>query len=267
MKKINISKFITKLSGDAGAVSTSKSVTFNGLNFQMEVSKDGYDCRPRESKSKWYKNTYLIYYIFAIYETISYIITGKAIYGSWYFSIILLVLFLLILLVTYFFNDSQNLRMNHGAEHKVLSAFLNHDLKNVDKYSRFSDGCGGNIYSMMVILMLISPIVKFPFVIFLIYVAIYNNIKPVRMIFFNSIGKMVQYFTTAEPTKEILDNVKMGFEKLILAETIKILEDMLKETNLSNEERLRCMVKILGDMAKETKLSNESSQIGNKDSV
>ena len=40
---------------------------------------------------------------------------------------------------------------------------------------------------------------------------------------FYAYGKFVQKFTTAEPTKEILENTKEGFEKLITAEAIKTL--------------------------------------------
>lgn len=238
MKKINVSKFISKFSGESGAFSTSKSVTFNGLNFQMEVRKDGYDCRPLESK--WYNNMYLRFSIFAIFEIILYITTGRTVYGGWYLSTVLVILVLLILLYMYMFRNSKNLRMNHGAEHKVIGAFKNHDLKNAEKYSRFSDGCGGNIFSMMIILVLMSPIIRFPFTIFLIYVVIYTNVKPVRWIFFNTIGKTTQRLTTAEPTKEILENTKIGFEKLMYAETKKIIGDILKDANLSSEDRLIC---------------------------
>lgn len=223
MKKFNISRIF----GDAGAFSTSNSITFNGSKFIMKISKNGYDCRSRDPK--WYDSTYTRISILAMFEIIFYVSTGEAIYGDWHIIILFLMLALLSLLAyIYIFNDSKTLRMNHGAEHKVLNAFLNRDLRNADKYSRFSDTCGGNIFPMAMIFVLISPIIKLPVTIFLIYMVIYNNLKPVKKIIFNTIGKFVQKFTTAEPTKEILDNTKNGFEKLIYIEA-GLLD--IKETN------------------------------------
>lgn len=229
MKKINIQKFISNYFGESCAFSTSKSVTFNGPNFQMEVRKDGHECRSRKSKPKWYHSQYLTVSILVICEIIFYIITGRVIYDSWYFPMLVAVIILLLSVYTYIFSDYKLLRMNHGAEHKVINAFMRDDLKNVDKYSRFSEVCGGNIYSILLILMLMSPMIGFPFSIFLIYMIIYDNLKPVRIIFFNTIGKAVQHFTTAEPTKEILENTRMGFRKLLYVEVEKILKDAIEE--------------------------------------
>jgi len=229
MKKINI----LRLFGDAGAFSTSKSITFVGANFEMEVSKNGYECRPRTSK--WYNNTYLRIFILAIFEIIFYIITKRLIYNNWFMSLSFLALFILSLSIYgYIFNNFKNLRMNHGAEHKVINAFLNHDLENVDRYSRFSDDCGSNIYSIFVILLTMSPIVRFPVTIFLVYMIIYNNLRPVRMITFNTIGKFVQKFTTAEPTEDILKNTKYGFEILIYTEIKKVIKDTIVGTSLKH---------------------------------
>ena len=228
MKKINFPKFISKLIPkfpiNSGAFSTSKSVTFNGLNFQVEVGKDGYKCRPLESK--WYNSLYFRLCIFASFEMIVYMTTGRTVYGGWYFSMGFITIALLVIIYMYMFKDSKNLRMNHGAEHKVIRAFMNRDLKNAEKYSRFSDRCGGNIFSMMILLISLSPIVKLPITVFLICVVIYSNLKPARWIIFNTIGKTIQYLTTEEPTKEILENTKSGFEKLIYEETKKIIEDL-----------------------------------------
>ena len=164
----------------------------------------------------------IIISILAIFEIIFYIITGRPLENP----IIVLMIFIPIFLVhAYVFNDNKKLRMNHGAEHKVMNAFLDNDLKNVDKYSRFSDGCGSNIFSILVILIVLSPIIKFPSTIFIIYAIIYNNLESVRRISFYAYGKFVQKFTTAEPTKEILENAKEGFEKLIVAELIKMSDD------------------------------------------
>ena len=214
MKKLNISMLL----GDSGGHSTSKSITFAGINFEIQVNKNGYDCKPR----KWYNNLYVIISILAIFEIIFYTITGRPLENP----IIALMIFIPIFLIdSYVFNDNKKLRMNHGAEHKVINAFLHHDLKNVDKYSRFSDGCGGNIFPMLFILIVLSPIIKFPSTIFIIYSIIYNNLESVRRISFYTYGKFVQKFTTAEPTKEILENAKEGFEKLITAELIKMFDD------------------------------------------
>jgi len=114
----------------------------------------------------------------------------------------------------------------------VINAFLNHDLENVDKYSRFSDDCGSNIYSIFIILLAMSPIIRFPVTIFLVYMIIYNNLIQVRMATFNTIGKFVQKFTTAEPTEEILKNTKAGFERLIYFEVKKIIKDSIPEASL-----------------------------------
>ena len=222
MKKFGIFRFFD----DAGAVSTSKSITFTGLNYVMEVSKDGYNCRPRESKR--YNNAYIPFFILSIFEIVLYVRTGKLIYDNWYISLFLIFFILSLLTYNHLFHESKNLRMNHGAEHKVLNAFLNHDLGNVDKYSRFSDSCGGNIFPMAMILVLISPIIKLPVTMFLIYMIMYNNMTSVKKIIFSTMGKFVQKFTTAEPTKEILDNTKKGFEKLICIEAEKMIEDLIK---------------------------------------
>lgn len=227
MKKFNIPRFF----GDAGAFSTSKSVTFVGSNFEMEVNKNGYECRP--VTPKWYNNTYIRIFILAIFEIIFYITTKRSIYNNWFMSLSFLALFILSLCIYgYIFNNFKNLRMNHGAEHKVINAFINHDLENVDKYSRFSDDCGSNIYSVFVILLAISPIIRFPVTIFLIFMIIYNDLRPVRMATFNTIGKFVQKFTTAEPTEEILKSTKVGFEKLIYFEVEKVIKDSIVDASL-----------------------------------
>lgn len=224
MKKFGIYRFFD----DAGAVSTSKSITFTGLNYVMEVSKDGYNCRPRESKR--YNSTYIPFLILAIFEIVLYVRTGKLIYDNWYMTPFFLIFFILSLIIyRHTFKDSISLRMNHGAEHKVLNAFMNHDLENVDKYSRFSDRCGGNIFPMAAILISISPIIKFPISIFLIYLVVYERVKPVRRIIFGTMGKFIQKYTTAEPTKEILENTKNGFKKLIYIEVEKMVKDAIKQ--------------------------------------
>ena len=224
MKKFSIYRFFD----DASAVSTSKSVTFTGINFMMEVNKDGYNCIRRESK--WYNNTYIPFFILAILEIVLYAITGRLIYDNWYISPLFLIFSILSLLAyNHLFRDSKNLRMNHGAEHKVLNAFMNHDLENADKYSIFSDRCGCNIFPMVVILVAMAPIIKFPISIFLIYIIVYTKVKPLRTIIFNTLGKFVQKYTTEEPTKEILENTKNGLKKLIYIEAEKMIRDAINQ--------------------------------------
>lgn len=224
MKKFNISRFF----GEPGAYSTSKSITFNGSNFVMEVRKNGYEYRPMETK--WYNSPRFRMFILAIFEIIFYILTRRPLYNNWYISSLFVIIAILSLFIyTNMFNDSKNLRMNHGAEHKVINAFINRDLENADKYSRFSEDCGSNIYSTLAILVFISPIIKFPITIFFIYMIIYNNLKPLRIIAFNTVGKFVQKFTTAEPTEEILKNAKDGFKKLLYIEVEKMIKDSTYE--------------------------------------
>ena len=76
-----------------------KSITFTGLNFEMEVGKDGYKCTPRESKL--YNNRYVRLSILAIFEIIFYIITRRPIYNNWFVSILFLILFITTLLAYY----------------------------------------------------------------------------------------------------------------------------------------------------------------------
>lgn len=239
--KINLTKIF---GGDSGAASTSRSVTFTGLNYEIEISKDRYDCRP--FRSKWYNNSYFRFFIFAIIETTFYIRTGEPLFSKTANFFLIVVLTSLFILYYIIFSiskilkmnskipkmNSKILRMNHGAEHKILNAFENYDLKNADKYSRFSDGCGSNIFSVLIILVSISSIVKFPFTIFLIYYTLYMKLSPVKYIFFNTIGKAVQRLTTLEPTKEILDNTRKGFETLLYTEIEKIFKDEI-EKNIS----------------------------------
>ncbi len=229
-------KRIWDIFGHGGAISTSKSITFTGLNYEVEIKKDRYYYK--DFQQKWYHNFYLKFVIFAVAEIIFYYKTGLSILNPRFFIFAPIITILILFSYTCVFSDSKSLRMNHGAEHKVLNAFLNNDLENADKYSRFSNGCGSNTSLIIIISIFLSPIIKLPFTFLLISLILYDCSHSVRYIFFNSIGKVSQYFLTLEPTKEVLDHARKGFENLIQMEIEKSRYEKSEMKNNKTSENI-----------------------------
>ncbi len=119
------------------------------------------------------------------------------------------VLFVLdfILVILYIVPDYQ-LRMYHGAEHKVINWYnkkgnQEFDIKEISRCSRISGRCGTNILSTFVTFQILSSIC-YNYFNFHIPVII-TMILPLcmyKMFPFNLLGLITQFITTKKPTKE-----------------------------------------------------------------
>lgn len=115
-------------------------------------------------------------------------------------------------------------RKNHGAEHKVFTAYkkLGHripDLYEVKRFPRICNVCDITLYSALIVGQLIG---------FFMYI-IYGIMIPEKVLFFvpiclhfifpfNFLGKIAQIFTTAEPDDDNIELAIAALTELIRAE-------------------------------------------------
>ena len=110
---------------------------------------------------------------------------------------------LLIAILTIVFNPE--MRMYHGAEHKVAHWYskkhLENDFERLNRYSRIHGSCGTNLLATIVTFQIVSSICLnyFDFHIPEIITAILPFYL-YRIFPFNILGLIVQFFTTAPPT-------------------------------------------------------------------
>lgn len=133
-------------------------------------------------------------------------------------SVALLSILLIVqVLFTTIINDpKRNLRRNHGAEHKVFTAFRKTNkiptINKAKQYSRICNVCGATIISALITGQLIGYFlyINYGFMIaekVLFFVPIIlHGIFP-----FNFFGKVVQFITTNEPND---DNIELAIEAL-----------------------------------------------------
>lgn len=125
----------------------------------------------------------------------------------------------------------RELLKNHGAEHKVYSAYKR--LKRVptveeaNRYSRINKACGVTIFSAYITSQLIGFIVYLqtsfiiPEIILFLIPLFFQTIFP-----FNFIGKIAQFFTTSEPKRR---NIELAIAALSALERREILGDILTD--------------------------------------
>ena len=139
------------------------------------------------------------------------LIESNTIYVGWYLIPLVLysLLAILSIIVTCAFSDKELLK-NHGAEHKVLSAY--NKLKRIptveeaQTFSRIHKACGITIYSAFITSQLIGFIVYInlgfiisEIVLFLVPL-FFSSFFP-----FNLIGKLAQFFTTSKPERHNIE--------------------------------------------------------------
>lgn len=116
------------------------------------------------------------------------------------------------------FND---LRTNHGAEHKVIEAYNNGKIENAQKFERFSRECGSYLVIPIMTVLLLGDWIFYPFTICLLYYAGYMYVRQIRYVLYMTIGIPIQYLVTKEPVPEILNAAKEGLSKLIYEEEVR----------------------------------------------
>lgn len=138
-------------------------------------------------------------------------------------SIIIAAIIAIIIYYSYNFGvkSFDHMRINHGAEHKVIMAYRNGKIEDINKVSRFTAWCGGNIVCPILIIAILGDWIRYPYILSLAYYFCYLYVRPIRNILFNIIGIPVQFITTKEPSPEILEAVKIGLLKLVYEEEKK----------------------------------------------
>lgn len=130
------------------------------------------------------------------------------------FLILLCIIIISIIIIK---DKNKTLRKNHGAEHKVFTAY--NDLKCIPTvnqakcYSRICKSCSITIYSALITAQLIGFLVYHingamipEIILFLVPLLLLHSTFP-----FNVLGKFAQFFTTAEPDD---DNIELAIEAL-----------------------------------------------------
>jgi uncharacterized protein YqhQ len=135
-----------------------------------------------------------------------------------------------------------NLRMNHGAEHKVIDAYHNGKIEDAQKFKRFSMGCGSYLVIPIIIIILLGGWLSYPFTICLLYYTGYMHVRQIRYVLYRTIGMPIQYMVTKEPTSEILNAAEEGLSKLIYEEKVRDVAqwclnvDLKKRYEIKNEK-------------------------------
>lgn len=126
-------------------------------------------------------------------------------------------------------SDCYEMLKNHGAEHKVLTAYKKlgriPTVEEADRFSRINKACGATIYSAFITTQLIGFAVYLntsyiiPEIILFIIPLFFNTIFP-----FNVIGKLVQFFTTSKPERR---NIELAIAALSALERKERFSDIL----------------------------------------
>lgn len=116
-------------------------------------------------------------------------------------------------------------RKNHGAEHKVISAYetsQNISLKNIKKQPKENRRCGTVLVMWMLVFLIPLDIfnIDIPFTFFIVFMVAYELflLARKRNIFGNiaySIGWLGQKLTTKEPDDNLLSITRKGIKKLL----------------------------------------------------
>lgn len=135
-----------------------------------------------------------------------------------------------------------NLRINHGAEHKVIEAYNNGKIEYAQKFGIFSIGCGSYLVIPIIMIIILGGRLSYPFTICLLYYVGYTYVGPVRYVLYRTIGIPIQYLVTKEPVPEILHAAKEGLSKLIYEEEVRDMAnwclniDLKKRYKMKNEK-------------------------------
>jgi len=125
-------------------------------------------------------------------------------------------------------------RKNHGAEHKVFNAYRKlkrvPTIKEAQKFSRICKTCGGTIPSALITAQIIGFIVYINFGVVISEKMLYIIPLFLHGIFpFNLFGKLLQFFTTAQPDDSNVDLAIAALEALYENENPKMDPDELAE--------------------------------------
>lgn len=125
----------------------------------------------------------------------------------------------------------KELLRNHGAEHKVFTAYKKlgriPTVEEANQFSRINKACGITIYSAFITIQLIGFIVYIhtcyviPEILLFLIPLFFQTIFP-----FNFIGKVAQFFTTSRPKKR---NIELAIAALSALERRELLGDMLSD--------------------------------------
>lgn len=125
----------------------------------------------------------------------------------------------------------KELLRNHGAEHKVFTAYNKlgriPTVEEANQFSRINKTCGVTIYSAFITTQLIGFIVYIhtsyviPEILLFLIPLFFQTIFP-----FTFIGKVAQFFTTSRPKKR---NIELAIAALSALERRELLGDMLSD--------------------------------------
>ena len=166
------------------------------------------------------------------YIIIPLIINGITIKVLYFIPTFVYVLLTFISVIAVRKEGGKELLKNHGAEHKVITAYQKlkrvPTIKEAKRFSRINKACGATIYSAFITAQIIGFIiyVKTGFVIseivLFIVPLLFQTVFP-----FNFIGKLVQFFTTSKPEDK---NIELAIAAISALETKQQLSEIVKET-------------------------------------
>ena len=135
---------------------------------------------------------------------------------GWYLVPLAFYSVLAVLCVIVINKSPEELLKNHGAEHKVVSAYNRlkriPTVKEAQKFSRIHKSCGITIYSAFITSQLIGFIVyintgfKISEIVLFLVPLFFSSFFP-----FNLIGKLAQFFTTSNPKRH---NIELAIESI-----------------------------------------------------
>lgn len=171
-------------------------------------------------------------------------IKNHEISSCYYFvsTILLVILSIIVILRIIITDPKEKLRKNHGAEHKVFTAYekLEH-IPTIDEakhFPRICNVCGVTIYSSLITAQLIGFFIYTKYGIMIHEIVLFFVPIFLHSIFpFNFLGKVAQFFTTIEPDDDNIELAIAALTELMHAENpIYFTEQKLKE-NLMEEIR------------------------------
>lgn len=197
----------------AGGSSSTNSVSFflskNGKGIEAIRQKNGtIVTKELDSFKKRKLVSKILHYIFifSLYKVFVYHLNLPI----WLYHIPTFILGGLLLIAILCYTFSPEMRMYHGAEHKVSHWYsenginnLEYNLKSIKKCSRIHSHCGTNLFTTIVTFQLISSICL-EFFSFHIpeFIPLTLPLYVFKLFPFNALGMLVQLFTTATPTSK-----------------------------------------------------------------
>lgn len=217
-----------------GGASDQEGIIFSSRNYRIEVKTypkiEIGDVKPLKEKKDSKEG--IIFLAFVIILSVGEILhkyiplqIGNLILGiSFIFRIIVIILFIgsiVFVAKRSGIKGFNNLRINHGAEHKVIVAYNRGKIEDAQKFERFSIACGSYLVMPLMMIIILGDRISYPFTICLLYYTGYTYVSKIRYILYITIGIPIQYVLTKEPVPEILDAAKEGLSKLIYEEHVR----------------------------------------------